>query len=637
MHTSRWTIGAIVAFVGLASCGPTNGDGHSDTAAAARAAHAAGDSRAMQARAVWEAQLDTLDMRLGALDSAVRTLSASSAESTGRHETRAEAQTRFAEARDSFKRVELAIEYYTPSAGRELNGPALPEVEDGEGPEVVLEPTGFQVVEEMLFDDEAQEIAPALVEETATLRVIASRAHTMLAAQAVTDDRVWDAVSLEIARIMALGVPGFDSPVAGHSLREAASALEGVAATLNVYRTDDGSWRTLDTLVRGARAALETTTSREAFDHFDFLVRHANPVAHEIRARRVALGIGLPTERRAFRLEAASLLDSAAFDVLAFAPVDATPGTPAQVQIGERLFADTRLSGDGRRACTSCHLVERGFTDGLRVNRTRAGAPLLRNTPTVLNSALQVGSFTDLRVTYLEDQITAVIENVDEMHGHLEESARVLSADTAMRRQLHEAFRGTSMANDTVITGAQVRHALATYIRSLTTMNSPMDRALRGDTTALSAEQRAGFNVFVGKGKCATCHFLPLTNGTVPPMYQKTEVEVIGVPTAPVVAKGRIDPDEGRFRITRSAPHRFAFRTPSLRNVAITAPYMHNGVYRTLESVVDFYNRGGGAGIGIALEYQTLPPDTLGLTPKEQPELVAFLGALTDTSRVGRR
>lgn len=630
MKPVRWTAATIVTLVGLASCGSTGRDDHIDAATVAtRATLAAGDPRAMRARALWEMQLDTLHAHLLALDSAARTLDTSTRIGTAR--------ARFVAARTSFKRVELAIEYYAPTTSREMNGPALPEVEEGEGPEVVLDPTGFQVVEEMLYGDDLAEVQPTLVEETTTLQVIAARARTMLAAQAVTDDRVWDAATLEMARIVTLGIAGFDSPVAGHALPEASAALEGVATTLGVYRTDDGSWKTLDSLMAGAHAALADARDRESLDHFGFIVSWANPIAREIRALRVGLGIGAPVERRAFRLEAATLFDSAAFDVLAFAPLDATQGTPAQEAIGARLFADSRLSGDGKRACTSCHLVDRGFSDGMRVNRTRAGAPMLRNTPTVLNSALQVGSFTDLRVTYLEDQITDVIGNVDEMHGHLDESARVLSADTAMRRVLREAFHGTAMANDSTITGSQIRHALATYVRSLTAMNSPVDRALRGDTTAISAEQRAGFNVFMGKGKCATCHFLPLTNGTVPPMYQKTEVEVIGVPTAPVTARGTIDPDEGRFRITRAAPHRFAFRTPTLRNVALTAPYMHNGVYRTLESVVDFYNRGGGVGIGIALDHQTLPSDTLGLTAREQGALVSFLGALTDTSRVRRR
>ena len=143
--------------------------------------------------------------------------------------------------------------------------------------------------------------------------------------------------------------------------------------------------------------------------------------------------------------------------------------------------------------------------------------------------------------------------------------------------------------------------------------------------------------MFVGKGKCATCHFLPLTNGTVPPMYQKSEVEVLGTPVRADTARGTVDPDVGRHRLSRAEPHRYAFRTPSLRNVALTAPYMHNGAYPTLESVIDFYNRGGGAGIGIGLDNQTLPPDPLNLTAGEQRNLVTFLRALTDTTGTGRR
>ena len=111
----------------------------------------------------------------------------------------------------------------------------------------------------------------------------------------------------------------------------------------------------------------------------------------------------------------------------------------------------------------------------------------------------------------------------------------------------------------------------------------------------------------------------------------ESEVEVLGVPATAVTRGARVDPDSGRFAVTRSAPHLHAFKTPSVRNVALTAPYMHNGVYRTLDEVVDFYNRGGGAGIGVALENQTLPSDPLHLTRAERRALVRFMEALTDT------
>ena len=583
----------------------------------------------MQSVAIWRAHIDTLALRVAQLDSAALAL-----------RTEAEvprARLAFGNARRAFKLAELALEYYTPSTAREINGPALPEVDEEEGPEAVFPPTGFQVIEEALYGNEPISERDVIVRETSTLRPLVTRAQTMMGAQHATDAHVWDAVKLELARIATLGITGFDSPVAGHSLSEADAALEGVVRTLAPYRSADSTWRHVDTLIAGTRAMLIATSNRDAFDHFTFLARRLVPLGHAMQSARLAMAIGLPTERRAFRMDAATVFDSAAFDVMGFAPLDAAPGTPAQVALGARLFHDSQLSGDGKRACSSCHFPEKAFTDGLTVNRSRGGAPLARNTPTVINSGLQLGSFTDLRTTYLEDQVTDVVENVDEMHGNLASIAARLALDTLVVAQFRAAFAKTPSRTDSAITAAQIRTALAVYQRSLTRLNSPVDRALRGEVGALSDEERLGFNVFVGKGKCATCHFIPLTNGTVPPMYRKAELEVLGTPSRAVTANATVDPDVGRYRLSRAEPHRYAFKTPSLRNVALTAPYMHNGVYRTLEEVIDFYNRGGGAGIGIRLDNQTLPSDALQLSVGEQRALVSFMKALTDTTGTQRR
>jgi len=587
------------------------------------------DVRAARTVTIWRRQLDTLAARVAQLDSAAVSLDAP--------EEVALVRAAFIAARTAFKHAEVGLEYYVPSTSKGMNGPALPEVEETEGPEAVFPPTGFQVVEEVLYAEDPLAEREGLRQETATLRQLVTRARTMMAAQQSTDDHIWDAAKLELARIVSLGLAGFDSPVAGHSLIEADAALDGIVQALAPYRTADTSWITLDSLMTAARTMLRNGRDRDTFDHFAFITDHAQPLARALRNTRVALGIGTPDERRAFRMEATSLFDSAAFDVMAFAPIGAEAPTPQTIALGRQLFHDVRLSGDGRRACSSCHVPEKAFSDGLSVNRARGGAKLARNTPTVINSGVQQGVFSDLRTTYLEDQVTDVIENVDEMHGSLETSARMLARDSALAAQFRDAFAGSRSRSDAVVTPANIRAALAAYQRSLTRLDAPVDRALRGDTTALTSEQRLGFNVFVGKGKCATCHFLPLTTGTVPPMYQKAEVEVLGTPSRAVMRSGTVDPDEGRFRLSRAAPHRYAFRTPSLRNVALTAPYMHNGAYPTLESVIDFYNRGGGAGIGIALENQTLPPDPLKLSVGEQRALAAFLRALTDTTGTMRR
>ena len=134
----------------------------------------------------------------------------------------------------------------------------------------------------------------------------------------------------------------------------------------------------------------------------------------------------------------------------------------------------------------------------------------------------------------------------------------------------------------------------------------------------------------MGKAACATCHFPPAFNGTVPPKYMETEFENLGVPKNADFDHPILDDDPGQFHPYMVEEKRNFFKTSTVRNVALTGPYMHNGVYESLEEVVQFYNVGGGQGMGLEVPYQTLPPDSLHLTDKEQKALVAFMQSLTD-------
>jgi cytochrome c peroxidase len=347
---------------------PPGADGASGSASGS-----AGDPRAARTVAIWRAALDTLALRVAQLDTAAASLGAQGGVDRAREA--------FVAARRAFKHVELGLEYYTPSTARGMNGPALPEVEETEGPEAVYPPTGFQVIEEVLYADDPRAEQELLTQETGTLRQLATRARTMFAAQQSTDDRVWDAAKLEIARIVSLGITGFDSPVAGRSLAEADAALEGVARALAPYRTSAPAWA--GSTPRWARRARRcrprrigsgSTTSRSSSTA-------ANPLARALRdarwrsasARRASGGI---PRGRAHALRLGRVRRHGLRAARREAP------TAAQVELGRRLFHDTRLSGDGRRACSSCHVPEQAFADGMRVNRARGGAPLARNTPT---------------------------------------------------------------------------------------------------------------------------------------------------------------------------------------------------------------------------------------------------------------
>ena len=149
----------------------------------------------------------------------------------------------------------------------------------------------------------------------------------------------------------------------------------------------------------------------------------------------------------------------------------------------------------------------------------------------------------------------------------------------------------------------------------------------------MTQEEIQGFNLFNGKAKCATCHFAPIFNGTLPPDFKETEMELIGTPQQNDTINAKISPDLGRYYVYKTEERKHFFKTPTVRNVALTAPYMHNGVYNNLEQVVDFYNKGGGGGLGFDLPHQTLPFDNLELTQEEQQALVAFMKTLNDLPR----
>ena len=248
---------------------------------------------------------------------------------------------------------------------------------------------------------------------------------------------------------------------------------------------------------------------------------------------------------------------------------------PEKIKLGRALFEDPVLSGNGMRSCQSCHQPSLAFTDGLAKNKTLSKNGLLkRNTPTLINAALQPALFYDMRVNSLEDQSITVVQSSEEMHGSMKATAERLWGNKKYRDLFSAAF---PKKNREGIDTMEVMNAIGSYVRSLTRLDSRFDEYMRGNKSAMDAGEINGFNLFMGKGKCATCHFMPLFNGSFPPGYTTMETEVIGVPRA--IGKKEIDPDPGRYDIVHIGFLRHAFKTPTVRNAARTAPYMHNGVY----------------------------------------------------------
>jgi cytochrome c peroxidase len=330
-------------------------------------------------------------------------------------------------------------------------------------------------------------------------------------------------------------------------------------------------------------------------------------------------------ENRAHNPSAQTLFDSGAFNPLFYAPSGTVAASPVQIALGKKLFGEPLLSANGKRSCITCHVPAKAFTDGLRLSAALPeGEKLRRNTPTLLNAALQPALFYDSHISFLEDQAHDVISNRQEMGGLFQSITKALKKYKSYNKEFRSAYPAGKLTPTTI------KAALAAYVRSLVKMNSPFDAYMRGDEKALSDEALKGFNLFMGKAKCGTCHFMPLFSGTVPPLFDKMESEVLGTPVNSDTLYPVPDLDSGKYHLY-GIPHQlYSFKTTTVRNAAVTAPYMHHGVFSTLEEVLLFYDRGGGKGLGFNLPNQTLPAGKLHLTGEEKKYIISFIKALSD-------
>jgi cytochrome c peroxidase len=285
------------------------------------------------------------------------------------------------------------------------------------------------------------------------------------------------------------------------------------------------------------------------------------------------------------------------------------PLTPAKIALGRTLFFDVRLSADRSLSCAGCHDSGKAFTDGRRVAVGIHGVAGTRNVPTLVNRGYGTSQFLDGRAASLEKQALEPIVNPKELGMTIEEVLDRLRRDPGCAGLFQAAFGREPNAED-------LARALASYVRTIRSGGSPYDRYLNGDRDALSAEARRGLTLFRGKANCITCH--------VGPNLTDERFHNTGV----AWPDGRLL-DEGRFAVTGKTEERGAFKTPTLREIARTAPYMHDGSLAALEDVIDYYDRGGNRNPYLDGELRALH-----LTAAEKVDLAEFLRSLNgDISR----
>ncbi len=508
-----------------------------------------------------------------------------------------------------YKRIEYFLEYFFHSSAVIYNHPARYEVEEPYAE--FEEPRGLQVIEALLFEKNVFVVKDKLLQQATAVNESARDLGALLYDFSPDDAQLLESCRIELIRVMTLDISGYDAPRLKSGIAEAFEALHSMQVALQPYMTATRS-DSVGFYLNKALDRLRETGDFDRFDRMGFLTAAALPLQHHLGLLIRGLGREIHTVP-VLNYAAENLFSRDAFDQRAF-PAAGTGhneryADDSLVKLGRRLFFDKALSGNYSRSCATCHQPGQYFTDGLAKSIAYDNVSTVkRNAPSLLYAGLQYSQFWDGRAKDLQEQVIDVLTNPTEMH-----------ADTAIVKRRMKP-----------LSISQVAMALAAYIRTLSPMNSAFDRYMAGDKQAMTTGQVRGFNLFMGKAQCSTCHFAPLFNGLMPPLYATTEFEVLGVPVTDDLARPRGDSDNGRYAIFSIPYYRQAFKTPTVRNSAVTAPYMHNGSFHTLKKVIEFYNKGGGKGLGLVTPEQTLAPKPLGLSAKEIREIGEFLQALTD-------
>lgn len=282
----------------------------------------------------------------------------------------------------------------------------------------------------------------------------------------------------------------------------------------------------------------------------------------------------------------------------ALAPQPLPAWRSASAALGRRLYKEKRLSADGTVSCESCHDLTRAFTDGKPRGVGVRGQVGGRNTPTLINRTLGKTHFWDGRARTLEEQALGPLENPIEMARPRAEAVDFLNRTPEYRDEFKRVFGGPA-------TPERLAQAFADYERTIYSVDSPFDRYLKGEESALSPAARRGLSLFGRKARCSDCH-----SGA---NFSDERFHNLGV-----------DRDPGRSAVTKDPKDLGAFKTPTLREVALTGPYMHDGSMSTLREVIDFYDQGGNPNPG--LDPKMVP---LKLSESEKADLEAFLRALS--------
>lgn len=539
-------------------------------------------------------------------------------------------QNYFFASRKKYKHLEALIEYISPFFAKYyINGPAVKK-HDIETGNKVFEPHGFQLLESCFFSNDTNTSKEEVIYEIKLLKETLLQIEKKHKSVVPRTEQYFDLVQQELIRVISLNINGYDCVITKENINECSFVLDGIyelIGSLNEIKTKSKSFSIFKNQVTAAQNYLSKNRDYNSFNRIYFIITYIKPLYSTMYTIRGELNLPNTPINYAVNFDEKNMFGKRFFNKNFFSVnISDSLNTTAQVELGRNLFFDPVLSGNNKRACSSCHKPELAFADSVAKNLSYDKSGFLnRNTPSLLNVMYQRSFFYDGRSLQLEDQVSEVLHAKQEMHSDPNDIIAKLKTSEAYKKLFRTAFKGKP---DTAITFYGVLKSISEFEKTLISMNSKFDNYLNGNKTTLNTREINGYNVFSGKALCGSCHFLPLFNGLVPPIFNDNEFEVIGTPQDP--DSKIIDSDSGRFMITKKNIHVFAFKTPSIRNIENSFPYMHNGSFKKIDQIIEFYNKGGGKVLLQKVQNQTLPFDSLNLTVKEKEDIKLFLMCLSD-------
>jgi len=548
------------------------------------------------------------------------------------------AREAFYQVRYAYKKIEHFIDHYDSLKVKYyINGAPLDKAEEHANLPNLIEAQGLQMIDEMLYEDDIDwkglQYQAKLLEKHSLIIVSDHQSKKY------HERYYFEAARRQVIRIFTLGLTNFDTPGSANGIAESLISLKTLYQYFQLHQSvieQKSKWlyQHIVFLFESSISYLEECNDFEHFDHLHFYKYHLQPLYQQMLVCHKALNIKTIEElsnlMQSVHYNSSHIFSDDFLNGAFYANTYPRNLSKERAILGKTLFFDPVLSANNQGSCASCHHPEKAFTDGLKKSKGIIGNTTInRNSPTIINSVFADRYFWDLEEGALNKQIEKVVVNHKEMGLSFPKIVAKLIQSEAYQDHFKTCYPEMG------IDKWSITNALINYMLSLSSFNSPFDQYVRGENHQIEQEVADGFNLFMGKAGCATCHFPPTFSGLVPPIYYETESEVLGVPSTKDKTKPNLDEDIGRYGNGRRKEHfenyKHSFKTPSIRNVDLTAPYMHNGVFESLEEVMEFYNNGGGLGLGLDIPNQTLPGDSLHLNETEQQAIITFMQSLTDT------